>query len=550
MKVPPESVLIGYEIGRGTPVYIPLNGHLCVTGQTQAAGKTTTLEALITRSGRRALCFVTKKAEGSFLGARRIPPYFRQRADWQFVASILEATLRERMKFERAWIMRASKGAKTLEDVARNVTKAMVTARGMSADIYYQLHEYLQIVVPQVATLPPSSGVLLQPGINVMDLSEYSSELQALVIRSGLEWIYERERDTITVIPEAWEYIPAKRGGPVKLACEELIRKGGASRNYVALDSQDTAAIDRNITRSVSIWILGVQRDEHEIKRNLSYITDNPRPKASEIMALKKGQFFVSYGDEMRKVYVQPAWMTAEEAQRIVAYRVDTSGFMAPHIAETPLESYETRQVAEHLRNTAQDVPQRVAQEPEPVKAADYPHSRYTEEAVDAAKEKDYQDTIKGLRETIARLEKRVEQLQGLSSKPDYLAQPDRIALPPSPAGQPPTAEASEVVTIELERNKPEIEVTVKRYTVQMNDSSTVGRVAVLITENFFSTGRRNGEVVKELGMRGPSTNSVAISEALSKLVNMGFLARDADGSRYRAVEGMKVRIKEEEVAA
>jgi hypothetical protein len=163
MTSPSQNVLLGYEVGSGNAVAIPLNGHICVTGMTQAAGKTTTLEALITRSHRRALCFVTKKAEGSFVGARRIPPYFRQRADWQFVASILEATLRERMKFERAWIMRASKGARTLEDVARNVTKAMVTARGMSADIYYQLHEYLQIVVPQVATLPPSSGVLLQP---------------------------------------------------------------------------------------------------------------------------------------------------------------------------------------------------------------------------------------------------------------------------------------------------------------------------------------------------------------------------------------------------
>jgi hypothetical protein len=105
----------GFEVGSGKPVAIPLR-HMVVTGQTQQAGKTT-LEALISRASLPALAFVTKRGERSFDSARRVPPYFRERADSQFVASVLEATMRERLKFKRAWIMRASKGARTLANV-------------------------------------------------------------------------------------------------------------------------------------------------------------------------------------------------------------------------------------------------------------------------------------------------------------------------------------------------------------------------------------------------------------------------------------------------
>jgi hypothetical protein len=124
-----SSLLLGYEVGSGKPIEIPIR-NLVVTGQTQEAGKTTTLEALISRANMPAVAFVTKRGEGSFAQANRIPPYMRERADWHFVRSLLEATMRERMKFETSWIMRASKGATTLAQVQRNV--AML---GTDADV-------------------------------------------------------------------------------------------------------------------------------------------------------------------------------------------------------------------------------------------------------------------------------------------------------------------------------------------------------------------------------------------------------------------------------
>jgi hypothetical protein len=286
-----SAIHLGFELGSGNPVDIPCR-HMVVTGQTQEAGKTTTLEALIARSGLPAVAFVTKRGEQSFADGRRIEPYFRERADWQFVASVLEATMRERLKFERAWIMRASKGARTLADVHANVRKLMVTAKGLSADVYLTLDAYLEIVVPRIQSVCFAERVDLQPGLNVLDLSDrdrFPAELQSLVMRSVLEWVYEKSHGTITIIPEAWEFIPQGRGSPVKLSAVELVRKGAGLRNYVWLDSQDIGGVDKELLRSCPVWLLGVQREINEVKRTLDNIPAGiAKPTPSEIATSRK----------------------------------------------------------------------------------------------------------------------------------------------------------------------------------------------------------------------------------------------------------------------
>jgi len=145
------EIHLGYEISTGEAVSIPLQ-HLAVTGQTQQSGKTTTLEALISRSKLRALTFVTKRAEGAFQSARQIQPYFRERADWQHVSAILEATLREKLKFERSWIMKVCRGAQCLEDVKQNIERDLERARGLNESVLTTLHAYLELVLPQIAS--------------------------------------------------------------------------------------------------------------------------------------------------------------------------------------------------------------------------------------------------------------------------------------------------------------------------------------------------------------------------------------------------------------
>ena len=85
-----KKIKVGYEVGYGKQVTIRPS-HLIVTGVTQLSGKTTTLEALIKRSGFKAIVFKTKIGEKSFSEGTVVPPFFRDRSDYEFVKSLIEA---------------------------------------------------------------------------------------------------------------------------------------------------------------------------------------------------------------------------------------------------------------------------------------------------------------------------------------------------------------------------------------------------------------------------------------------------------------------------
>jgi len=506
------TVHLGYELGSGKPVAIPLK-HMVVTGQTQEAGKTTTLEALIHRSNLRAVTFVTKRGEGAFGGGRRLQPFFRERADWVFVSSLIDATLGEKNKLLRAWLMKVCRGTKTLAEVQRNVIAAKEKARGFAESIYTEIEGYLELVVPQLAQLPPHTKVTIGEGLNVMDLASYSTELQALVIRSVLEHVYEHEEGVVTVIPEAWEFLPEGRGSPVKREAETLIRKGAGLKNYVWLDSQDLAGVWKLAVRAAPVVLIGVQREANEIKRTLANIPAGiAKPSAGQVARLQLGEFFACWGAHTIKTYVQPAWMDEGQAIAVATGKLPLA-LIEPPTRQQPVE--------------------------EPVTEAE----------------------ANLLREENAALRREVSELRALlrpqpEPQPDRAETPQRLKTPaeaatPTRAAAPMNddlydaikrrliAEAPGILKVLVE--KPELEIEVKRATVTADGSGWLGRTAQLIAEGFFDSPRSSAAAFKELQRRGASGISPRADEACKSLVVKGFLTREPDG--YRAVPGMKVRI-------
>ncbi len=130
--------------------------------------------------------------------------------------------------------------------------------------------------------------------------------MQALVIQSTMEYVINNLRETILIVPEAWEHIPQGRNTPVKLYAETFIRKGAAIGNYLFIDSQDIAGIDKMPLRQCNNWILGRQREGHEVERVREQIGRN-KIDAEEIRSLPIGHFLAILGDEVKKVYVLPA---------------------------------------------------------------------------------------------------------------------------------------------------------------------------------------------------------------------------------------------------
>jgi len=489
---------------------------MVVTGQTQEAGKTTTLEALIARSELRAVTFVTKRGETAFAGGRRLQPFFRERADWVFVSSLIDATLGEKNKLLRAWLMKVCRGTKTLAEVQRNVVAAKEKARGFSESIYTEIEGYLELVVPQLAQLPPARKVEIGPGLNVMDLARYSTELQALVIRSVLEHVYEHEDGVVTVIPEAWEFLPEGRGSPVKREAEALIRKGAGLKNYVWLDSQDLAGVWKTAVRAAPVVLIGVQREANEIKRTLANIPAGiAKPTAAQVARLQLGEFFACWGQHTIKTYVQPAWATVEKA-RAVALGDNALPPRPPVQTSAPSEEDQVnQQQVDDLRakNTA-------------------------------------------LMEENDELRQRIEQLEArLGSAPE----PARAETPTPRAARPVAAvegdaeQLYQTIKARLAREapmilktltvKPELVVEVKRETVTADGSGWLGRTAQLIAEGFFKTARKVGEVHRENLRRGANGIPARTSEAMKALLAKGFLTLEGDG--YVEVTGMKVRIVE-----
>lgn len=544
MTRPTTTIQLGFEVGTGKPVEIPL-AHTFVTGQTQLSGKTTTLRAIVERSGQRALAFVTKRGE-SFDG-RRIRPYLPREGDrplhWRQVETLMAAAMGQRnMKWERGAIVTATKGASTLADVRANVARLRdKTKNPKTEELYMLLGEYLDLVLPELEALGAAPTLALEPGLNVMDLAEVTTQTQAWVIRAALEHVNRHERGVLTVFPEAWEFAPRGRGGPAKDEAIAMARKGAVLGNFLLCDSQDLAGVDTVIRQGASVWILGVQRELNELKRTVQMIPAGiARPKPEDIATLELGQFYACFGRNAVKTYVQPVWMDPGTAV-LVAESVMT--------VEEARREQPTRQEDPTVTNSEAA---RLTRENEQLKADNADLRRRLE-----ALEKGQHD---GTRSNATSGEGRTAARGGRTAAHGTPAPGRAVA---SQAVRTFTAEesldnealyqaikkrliaecATDPVLLRLLTTVPAIEVQVTRKTIQMDEFSLKGRIARLIKEGFFREPRGCGAVRAALKRTGPDANTANIGRALDDFTRDGFVTDE--GSGYREVAGMTINILE-----
>ena len=545
-----SDVLLGFEVPRGLRVEVPI-GHMVVSGQSQRAGKTTTMEALLHRSGARALAFITKRGEGAFKNARQIRPFFRERSDWEFVESVLESTMRQKMRFERAWVVRAAKGTKSLAEVRANVRKMQAKAkRGMDADIYMLLGEYLDRVVPAIEAADFATSVdLRRTGTHAMDLTALPLELQMLVIQSTIDWVNARESGVIVVVPEAWEFVPESRGSPVKLAVQALVRKGAAVGNFAWLDSQDLAGVAKDAVRQARVWLLGVQREVNEVKRALAHIPAGiKKPRADEVASLQRGEFWACWDRHVIKVYVQPAWMSEDEA-RLVA-----SGVVTTHDRAVEKAAATVGGVVAELG--------RVAKVEDEVWCAQCGHVSATCEETDA-----HAGPFGGKCEGLKKQEEEVgkEDLDRIEGKLDQLLRVSKVTAESvvprdaSPVG--PGIDfgvdfeeqlyqrfkerliKEEPVILKVLARKPQLVVEeAAPVTVTAEATTLRGRLALMIASGFFDTPKKAYAAFVELERVSFKTSKPNVYTECKNLASMGFLTLEGEG--YLIAPGAKANIK------
>lgn len=320
-----KKIKIGYEINTGEEVFIN-KAHTVITGLTQESGKTTTIMGLIRRSGLKAIIIKTKIGEKAITEGSIIPPFYKEDFDWEYASELLESSRKEKLKFERSWIIKYSKNANSLLEFKSNIDNALADEklRGWEKSVLITLQAYLEKILPELQYAPLSKTLDIKEGINIMDLERFKEETQSLIIRSVLNEVLTKEKNTIVIIPEAWRYIPERVANPVKGPAEAFIRQGATNNNYLWIDSQDVTGVSKVILKQVSNWILGYQREINEIKRTLDQLplSKRSRPNPEEIATLKLGQFFVATSEYTKKVYAQPSWIDNKTAKNVALGKI------------------------------------------------------------------------------------------------------------------------------------------------------------------------------------------------------------------------------------
>ena len=353
-----STIKLGYEVGTGEEVFIK-NSHVIVTGLTQEAGKTTTLEAMIKRSKAKAIVFKTKVGEKSFLSGTMIPPYFKDQSDWQFIQGLIEATIKEKVgSSARSKIIQLSKqtDGSSLLGFKKKVDERLLEKLGVSEkDILINLQAYLEIVLPKLQSINFSKTLELSDGMNIIDLERFSrdSEVQSLIIKSVLEEVLHNHKNVVVVIPESWKFIPQSRGNPCKESIMSYIKQGATNKNFIWIDSQDMSDVDKSPLKQISTWILGYQSEINEVKHTIDQIPlpKNLKPTPDEIQTLGTGIFILATREFTKKVYVQPFWLDDKRAKKVAMGELKIEDLDAPGSA-TPFAIAQKKETRVQEKNT------------------------------------------------------------------------------------------------------------------------------------------------------------------------------------------------------
>ena len=519
---------IGYRVGDGVAVETELQ-HLAIFGLTQKSGKTTALEAFAKRAGVRAIVFRTGRGELGFTEAHRSLPYFRERVDWRFIEGLVSAQLQEKARFYRGDIILACRGAKSVAEVHKNVLKRLEKAKNpWTQKVLVELNEYLTEIEESLRTHTFADHVDIGLGVNVFDLEAYPPAMQQLVIASTLLYVMERETGVAVVLPEARDFIPVDRLTPAKFAVEAVVRKGAKLGNYLWLDSQALTGLDMDVMRSVGLWLFGRQTLDLEVRRTLKFLPGRNH-LANEVTGLGLGEFLAVEGEMVTKVYVQPAWLGGSAAVEVAQGKIQARDtHLAKELQEEDVDAKERNGYEDRIKKLEATL-------------ADAARA-YTEAAKDATvwQQKWRQEHDRAEANAKAAAANAVGKIRAAPT-PRELA-----AAWPAAASDESEETVPEHLDLLVQHDVPSLTVQEKVVTVETNQDTPRGKLALLIADGFFTGPRKQADVASELKARSwgnynGGNSRVVLYKNLQELTAWGFFRYD--GSNYELTPEARTRV-------
>jgi hypothetical protein len=324
-----------------------------------------------------------------------------------------------------------------------------------------------------------------------------------------------------------------------------MIRQGAAIGDYLWFDSQDLAGVDKALLKQVDDWILGRQREINEVEHTLAQlpIPKKQRPKPEEIMQLEVGHFFACFGDQMRKVYVQPIWLSEDNAKAIALGERSVSEFSKPLAVRE-----DDSMLQEDLKEAMATIAKMQAELKKRDQQIETMATKFEEKPFILRDESESKKIIEQQKAEIERLKRakpsiptpKAEITEPTRTNVDIEAVVERVLQ----------RIKSEPVTMNLTKDVSDLNVSVKRPTVQADDEGFRGRIALLITDGFFDQPKLAKEVALEAGARGwgkwtSGGSNVSMYRELNWFTQHAFLRCLIDQKRWIVLEGVRKRIKE-----
>ena len=525
------GILLGFEVGSGKPVHIRLH-HLAIFGMTQLSGKTTTLEALISRAKYRAIAFIVKRGETGFTNYHLIPPYYKPRADWQFVEGLVNVALGEKVKYEpgmRYGIIKVCKGRTNLKEIQEAARQLASKSKSkFMQSVYEKLAEYLELVIPELEKWTFSPKLELSEGVNVMDLSEMPMEIQHLVIASTIEYAFRHLDHIIVIIPEAWETLPQGKMTTVKWVAQQFIRKGAAIGNYLWLDSQDIGGIDKTPLRQCDIWLMGRMKEAHEVERVIKQLL-GAKIKREEIQTLPLGHFYAVFGNKVKKVYVLPSGVPEEIGVKVAKGQL-TPEYVRDHFLKPKILESEDLVWKEKYEQLKAEFEKRIEEERQ---KAFKEAMRKFEEVKKQWNIEELQQTIVQLKDENAALKNEIRELKRQNEATELIRKALNILLPtPQIQAQKPT-EVRIPKEVKVQVEQPTLNVEVTRKIITLSDKDLAGKIALLYANGELPAAKWfTVTKVYELFVSHGWPKDPRTSNMLDKFCQWGFFEKHYAGKR------------------
>jgi len=524
-----NEIILGFEIRPkdlekekewiAKPVTIEPN-HTFICGTT-GTGKSKAMQRLI-QEAEGTVLIIDAKRNRDYAGMNAdIPLYIKQQMEPIVIKDSIETTERFTIKQQFGTLLDTVADSESWDDMLEVIEREMKTVRsGYIKNNLKILRYFIKRLVKEHEKFQWSDGLELNDGINVLNISKMSIQMQQLVVGSAINYIQDNLTNITVIIDEAHRFVPQGQTSGCSRDIVTFIREGRASSNWLWLADQTMTGISKDLLKQMQYWILGRQSELNEAERTVKQI---PRAKSlgvntEAIQTLGLGEFLVVSYEWAKITYIWPIWITEE-----IAMDVALGKRTAKSVARLENKSPGDDDMAWKGKYTD------LSKEHEQLK-------RDKRES-----DKKQKQIITGLEKKIADIEARMVKLdeKTKSKKKDSKDTSASIVGPSSKVQEnPPTEEIKVPESISVETIQPKITIIVKQPPLTLNDEDVLGRVAILYADGMFpiDTWLRNNDITKGFLSHGwPAPNSNTLRKAMLQLARWGYVEHKiTDRSLYK----------------